>query len=166
MAEQRPPAAALLPFWTASVRVFVVVELVQFKVAGASVADELPFLKVTTTTNVFADDETVRFVVSRRLVLVLLKVEAVVNSLSTRAICAPTGAANRSKARPQSSGTMMRAERGMEVFMTIDFMVLICSQFSAIADHGSFGNEWISSKFWHKDSTSLTCGLKKPSPTN
>src|ERR1035441_9141289 len=84
MAEQRPPAAALLPFWTASVRVFAVVALVQFNVAGASVADELPFLKVTTTTNVFADAETVRLVVSRRAVLVLLKVEAVVNSLSTR----------------------------------------------------------------------------------
>ena len=61
---------------------------------------------------------------------------------------------------------MMRAERGMEVFMAIDFMVLICSLFSAIADHGSFGNEWISSKFWHEDSTTLTCGLRMPSPTN
>src|ERR1039457_3724916 len=128
MAEQRPPAAAILPFWTASVRVFVVVALVQFKVAGASVAEELPFLKVTTTTNVFADAVTVRFVASRRLVLVLLKVEAVVNSLSTRAICAPTGAANRSKARPQSSGTMMRAERGMEVFMTLEIGRASCRE--------------------------------------
>ena len=84
---------ALLAIWTASVRVFVVVELVQFNVDGASVSD-MVFLKVTTTTNVFADAVTVRFVVSRRAVLLLAKVEAVVNSLSTRAIAARAGAAS------------------------------------------------------------------------
>ena len=104
------PVVALLAFWTISVRVFVVVALVQFNVDGASVVDEA-FLKVTTTTNVFADDETVRFVVRRRAVVLLLKVEAVVNSLSTRAICARAGAANRSKATPQRSGKITRTGR-------------------------------------------------------
>ena len=84
---------ALLAIWTASVRVFAVVALVQFNVDGASVSD-MVFLKVTTTINVFADAETVRFVVSRRAVLLLAKVEAVISSLSTRAIAARAGAAS------------------------------------------------------------------------
>src|SRR5580658_10295095 len=92
MAEARP-VVALLAFWTISVTVFVVVALVQFNVDGASDM-LLAFLKVITTTNVFADDETVRFVVSRRAVVLLLKVEAVANSLSTKAICARAGTAN------------------------------------------------------------------------
>jgi len=93
MVEARP-VVALLACWTIRVRVFVVVTLVQFKVDGASVADEA-FLKVITTTNVLADAETVRLVVSRRLVVLLEKVEAVVNSLSTRAICARADAASK-----------------------------------------------------------------------
>ena len=95
------------------------VALVQFNVAGAS--DMLfAFLKDTTTTNVFANAETVRLVVSRRAVLVLKKTEAVVNSLSTRAICARAGAASKSMATPQSSGKITRMDRGMDVFMSID----------------------------------------------
>src|SRR5580700_8091238 len=110
MAEARP-VVGLLAFWTSSVRVLVVAALVQFNVVGASDI-LLAFLKVTTTTNVFADGETVRFVPSRRAVLVLKKIEAVPNSLSTRAICARAGAANRSKATPQSSGKITRTKRG------------------------------------------------------
>ena len=64
------------------------VALVQLNVDGASVVDVLLFLKVTTTTNVFADDETVKGVPSRREVLVLAKVETVVNPLSTKVIAA------------------------------------------------------------------------------
>ena len=44
----------------------MVVALVQPNVVGASVNVVSLFLKVTTITNVFADAETVRFVVSRR----------------------------------------------------------------------------------------------------
>jgi hypothetical protein len=109
---------ALLAFWTISVRVFVAVVLVQFNVVGASDM-LLAFLKVTTTTNVFADDETVRLLASRSAMLLSLKVEAVVNSVSTRAIWERAGAANRSKATPQSSGNLTRTERGMDVFMSI-----------------------------------------------
>jgi hypothetical protein len=51
--------------------------------------------------------------------LLSLEVEAVDNSLSTRAICARAGAANRSKATPQSSGKITRTERGMDAFMSM-----------------------------------------------
>ena len=104
---------------------FVVVALVQFNVAGASVS-ELAFLKVTTTTKVFADGVTERFVVSERGFP--LKVEAGVNSLSTRAIWARAGAANRSKATPQSNGARYEptalATDLLGVFMSSEFMGL------------------------------------------
>ena len=83
----------------------MVVALVQFNVDGASVNDTA-FLQVTTTTNVFADDETVRFVASRSVVV---KAELFV-SVSTRAIAARAGAVGKSVASPPSSSTTMRAK--------------------------------------------------------
>ena len=82
----------------------MVVALVQFNIGGASV-DDTAFLQVTTT-NVFADDETVRFVASRSVVL---KAELFV-SLSMRAIAARADAAGKSMANPPSSSTTMRAK--------------------------------------------------------
>ena len=81
------------------------VALVQFNIDGASV-DDTAFLQVTTTTKVFADDETVRFVASRSVVL---KAELFV-SLSMRAIAARADAAGKSMASPPSSSTTMRAK--------------------------------------------------------
>ena len=83
------------------------VALVQFNVDGASDNDNA-FLQATTTTNVFADDETDRFVASRS---VPVKAELFV-SLSTRAIAALAGGVNRSKATLQSRGKTTRTKRG------------------------------------------------------
>ena len=81
----------------------MVVALVQFNVDGASVND-VAFLQATTTTNVFADDETVRFVASRS---VLVKAELFV-SLSTRAIAARAGAAHENMATPRQTDEINR----------------------------------------------------------
>jgi hypothetical protein len=103
----------------------VVVAFVQFNVDGASVVDVLAFLKVTTTTNVFADDVTVRFVVSRRAVLVLTKVEAV-NSLFTRAIAARAGAAHKNMATPRQTDEINRHKRFKGFFRWLLFIGQFC----------------------------------------
>ena len=83
--------------------------LVQPNVAGASVVVAVEFLKVATTTKVFADAETVKGVPSRRAVVLVPKVVAFV-SVSTRAIAARADAAGKSTASPPSSSTTMRAK--------------------------------------------------------
>ena len=83
----------------------MVVALVQFNIGGASVNDAA-FLQVTTTTKVFADAETVRFVASRSVVV---KAELFI-SISTRAIAARADEAGKSTASPPSNSTTMRAK--------------------------------------------------------
>ena len=104
----------------------MVVALVQFNVDGASVVDVLAFLKVTTTTNVFADDETVKGVPSRREVLVLAKVETVVNPLSTRAIAARAGAGHENMARPRLTDEINRHKRFEGFFRGLLFIGQFC----------------------------------------
>ena len=82
----------------------MVVALVQFNIGGASVNDAA-FLQVTTT-KVFADAETVRFVASRSVVV---KAELFI-SISTRAIAARADEAGKSTASPPSNNTTMRAK--------------------------------------------------------
>ena len=84
------------------------------------------FLKVTTTTKVFADAVTVRFVVSRRAVLLLAKVEAVVNSLSTRAIAARAGAGHENMARPRQTDEINRHKRFKGFFRGLLFIGQFC----------------------------------------